>query len=73
MLQISKALSIGVAGPKPYVYIEDDKFKGSDIEMIKILRKKIGFSYNLKKETYPNVFWMVVDIYKRPRLLSLSL
>ena len=41
--------------------MENDEFKGSDIEMIKLLGKKIGFSYNLKKETYATVFWMVVD------------
>ena len=39
--------------------MENDELKGSDIEMIKLLSKKIGFSYNLQQETYLNVFWMV--------------
>ena len=58
-MDLPNVLTIGVAGPRPYVYMEDGEFKGSDVEMIKILSKKIGFSYNLQKETYPNVFWMV--------------
>ena len=61
-MDLPSFLTIGVAGPRPYVYMEDGEFKGSDVEMIKILGKKIGFSYNLQKETYPNVFWMVSDI-----------
>ena len=55
-------LKIGLAGINPFVYHENNEFHGSDIHMIKILSKKLGFSYNLTLEThdpYNNVFHKV--------------
>ena len=55
-------LKIGLAGINPFVYHENNEFHGSDIQMIKILSKKLGFSYNLTLEThdpYNNVFHKV--------------
>ena len=46
-------LRIGIAGISPYVYIENGKFHGSDVQMIEILSEIIGFSYTLTQENTP--------------------
>ena len=46
-------LKIGIGGISPYVYIENEKFHGSDIQMIEILSEIIGFSYTLTQENTP--------------------
>ena len=59
---LNNHLKIGLAGISPFVYKENDEFHGSDIHMIKILSKKLGFTYNLKLETYDDVFKKVGNI-----------
>ena len=48
--QVSKVLKIGLAGTIPWIYKQNDEFRGSDMMMIKLLSKKLGFSYDLKHE-----------------------
>ena len=55
----SKVLNIGLAGAVPWIYIENDEFKGSDMLMIKLLSEKLGFSYDLKLNNYVDLFKMV--------------
>ena len=61
-------LKIGLAGINPFVYKENDEFHGSDIHMLKILSKKMGFSYSLKLETYDDVFHKVAKTFHMPIL-----
>ena len=57
--QASKVLNIGLAGAVPWIYKENDEFKGSDMLMIKLLSEKLGFSYDLKMNNYVDLFKMV--------------
>ena len=40
-------LNIAVFGEWPYFLVKGNETKGSDILMIELLSKKLGFSYNL--------------------------
>ena len=40
-------LEIGVLGEWPHFFLEDNVVKGSDVLMIDMLSKKLGFSYKL--------------------------
>ena len=43
-----RSLDIGVTGARPYFFFEDGVMKGSDILMIELLCKNLGFKCNLK-------------------------
>ena len=44
---MKELLEIGVLGEWPHFFLEDGIVRGSDILMIDLLSKKLGFSYKL--------------------------
>ena len=45
--KIGGPLEIGVTGAKPFFFY-DGSIRGSDMLILQLLRKKLGFEYNLK-------------------------
>ena len=40
-------LRIGMLGTTPYFFVKDGRIMGSDMQMVQLLSKKMGFSYKL--------------------------
>ena len=56
--KFSVPLEIGVYGPKPFFYY-DGSIRGSDILILQLLSKKLGFTYNLKIVDFENLVKLV--------------
>ena len=56
-------LNIGCAGVRPWVYPDNNELKGSDILMVELLSKKLGFTYDVMLErNYDDLFKGVMQI-----------
>ena len=51
-------LEIGVYGTKPFFFY-DGSIRGSDILILQLMSKKLGFNYNLKIVDYENLVKLV--------------
>ena len=45
---------VAMAGGDPWFYVENGEPKGSDVRILKLLSKKLGFKYELKALPYHN-------------------
>lgn len=52
----AEEISVGVKNTKPFAYQEDGKWKGIDIELVKLLSEKLGTTYKIETyDTIPNL------------------
>ena len=56
--KFSVPLEIGVYGAKPFFFY-DGSIRGSDVTILQLLSKKLGFTYNLKIVDYENLVKLV--------------
>ena len=56
--KFSVPLEIGVYGAKPFFFY-DGSIRGSDIIILQLLSKKLGFTYNLKIVDFENLVKLV--------------
>ena len=49
-----KTMVVAMAGGDPWFYVENGEPKGSDVRILKLLSKKLGFKYELKALPYHN-------------------
>ena len=57
-IKFSAPLEIGVYGAKPFFFY-DGSIRGSDVIILQLLSKKLGFTYNLKIVDYENMVKLV--------------
>ena len=47
MSSFGKSLNIAMGGGPPSFYIVNNKIRGSDMQIVRLLSKKLGFRYNI--------------------------
>ena len=43
-----KTIQVAMGGAKPWFYVENGELKGSDVMLVRLLSKKLGFKYEMK-------------------------
>ena len=50
-----KILKVAMGGGKPWFYVENGELKGSDVMLVRLLSKKLGFKYDMRVVGWHNL------------------